>query len=696
MGATNSSAQNVPEGTAAEEEQGSIVKREVFSSATGAWMEIEISEDRQQAELKELCCCGDASIAAANITKALVDLFAIKHGVLESAVEELASRAQAAPDKVHRDIIVARGTPPVPGAAGQIEFTFAEDDAAGLSFAGLKTALAQKTLDEALAVELQTCLVEPGRELAICTPPGEGEEGHDILGQAIPAPVQTARVTAGSNVREEGDHIIADAYGYVWVGEDQLSVLPPVWVSADDMEAHFIYFPQVEKVELRADWLADALQRRGITHGAEEARVEALCQSPPAAAELFSCLLARGTPPEHGVDTHVEYSFDPEKKGGAIREDGSIDLRERNAAITVEENQLLGEVVQVTKGIPGTNLLGEEIAAKDGEQRTFKGGDNVRVELEGGQPKAFYAQTKGNAHVKGETIEVQPVFKVSGDVDYETGNIEVGTDLDIKGSVLSGFTVKAAGSISVGGTIELGASVHAQGDIAAAQGIVGESTVVEAGGDIETKFIQHGTVTAQGDLVVGSYIHNAKVRVGGRIEVQAGGGEHGGSIIGGEVFATGGIAARYYGSDSSEHTLVGIGLEPQQAAELAKTVKLVGFCEKNIAQICRALGLKNENDERVETLVDAAPEAKRAVLAKLVGELEKLKKVWKKAFGEQRNLESQIAAHLKAARVDAAEKIFPGVEICFGTASTTVTEALAASSFSMVTDSIQRSDYAGE
>jgi uncharacterized protein (DUF342 family) len=234
MGAINSPEQNAPQGdTAAEEKSGPVIKREVFSQATSAWMEIEISEDRQQADLKELCFRGDASITAADITKALAQLFAIKHGVLESTIQELATRAQAAPDKVHRDILVARGTLPVPGEAGRIEFTFQEDDAAELSFAGLRTALVQKTLDEALAVELQTCLVEPGRNLALCIPPGEGEEGHDVLGQPIPAPVQEARVKAGINVREEGDRILADAYGYVWVGGDQISVLPPVWVSPD-------------------------------------------------------------------------------------------------------------------------------------------------------------------------------------------------------------------------------------------------------------------------------------------------------------------------------------------------------------------------------------------------------------------------------------------------------------------------------
>ena len=695
MGATTFPKDALP-GDAAEE-KGPIARREIFGPDTGAFMEIEVSEDRQQAAIKTLSFCGDPALTAEDITKGLAQLFGIKHGVLESTVRELAGRAQAAPDKVHRDIVIARATPPVPGGPGQIEYTFQADDAPELSCAGLRTALVRQSLDEVLAVELQTLLVAPGCELAVRTPPGAGEDGCDIFGQTLPAPVQEARVKAGVNVREEGGRILADAYGYVWIGDDRISVLPPVWVSADRMQAHFVHFPQAgEQCAQRVDWIADALRRRGIQYGVEEDRIAALCQAPPPAPDTFTCLLASGTSPENGADTYVEYAFEHQKKGGTIRPDGSIDLRERNAALTVEENQFLGEVIAATRGMPGTNLMGEELVAKDGEHKTFMGGENVRVASEGGEPRAFYAQIKGNAHVKGETVAVQPVFEVGGNVDYETGNIEVGTDLDIKGSVLSGFTVVAAGSISIGGTIELGATVRAGGDIAAAQGIVGQSTVVVAEGDIATKFIQNAALAAGGDLAVGSYIHNARVRVGGRIEVQAGGGEHGGSIVGGEVFATRGFAARFFGSDSSERTLCGIGLDPAQAAEAEKAAKLVVLCEGNIEKICRALGLKNENDGRIETLVAEAPEARRPVLAKLVAELEKLKKVWKKSFDRQRALESQIAGHLQTARVDVAAKVYPGVEIRFGTESHIVSETLAASSFSMVKDHIERGDYAGD
>ena len=88
MGATTFPTDALP-GDAAEE-KGPIARREIFGTDTGAFMEIEISEDRQQAAIKTLSFCGDPALTAEDITKGLAQLFGIKHGVLESTVRELA------------------------------------------------------------------------------------------------------------------------------------------------------------------------------------------------------------------------------------------------------------------------------------------------------------------------------------------------------------------------------------------------------------------------------------------------------------------------------------------------------------------------------------------------------------------------------------------------------------------------------
>ena len=41
-------------------------------------------------------------------------------------------------------------------------------------------------------------------------------------------------------------------------------------------------------------------------------------------------------------------------------------------------------------------------------------------------------------------------MSISGDVGYDTGNIDLPMNVEISGSVQSGFSVKAAGSVVVG------------------------------------------------------------------------------------------------------------------------------------------------------------------------------------------------------------------------------------------------------
>ena len=66
MGATTVPKDYLP--GAAAEEKGPIARREIFGTDTGAFMEIEISEDRQQAAIKTLSFCGDPALTAEDIT----------------------------------------------------------------------------------------------------------------------------------------------------------------------------------------------------------------------------------------------------------------------------------------------------------------------------------------------------------------------------------------------------------------------------------------------------------------------------------------------------------------------------------------------------------------------------------------------------------------------------------------------------
>ena len=92
-------------------------------------------------------------------------------------------------------------------------------------------------------------------------------------------------------------------------------------------------------------------------------------------------------------------------------------------------------------------------------------------------------------------------------------------------------------------------------------------------GTIQCKFIQTANVLAKEAIEVGSYIFNASVRCGGEIIVRSGGGERGGSIVGGEVFAARSIQAKNIGSSTTAGTVIGLNSDPVTAIKLARLWK---------------------------------------------------------------------------------------------------------------------------
>ena len=518
----------------------------------------------------------------------------------------------------------------------------------------------------------------------------------DVLGNEIPDPVVEVELETGPNVRQDGDRYLAALYGYVCVMKDQISVLPPFWVAPDKMEAHLVFLAQAgEGIAPDDGLIRDGLAAAGVTHGLIESDIEKTCQQPYDAAAIRGVLVAKAAKPIDGVDAHVKFEVDPEKKSGTFDEDGTIDFRERNAAIGVVENQLLGTLITATKGQPGTDVTGETLAAKDGEEKDFKAGDNVRTESDAEGTK-FLAAIDGNIEVKEGEISVNEILAINGDVDYEIGNVDALGDVAIQGSMGSGFKVKAGGSITIGGIIDSGADVDAGGAALVARGIVGESTVVKTAGDVETKFIQNSRVEAGGDLNVGSYIYNATVHVGGHIDVQAGGGEHGGSIVGGEVYAAGGITACRFGSESSEKTVVGIGHKPEVAAELDKLEETVKFYEDNIQKICNAVGLKRSDEKSIKKAVKETPPERRKAVAPLLAKLQQLNVAWKEAFAKQRDLRTEHKASLGEATIAASVEVFPGVEICMGEECMRTADELKASIFALGEDGIMVSEPTAE
>jgi uncharacterized protein (DUF342 family) len=642
--------------------------RHNFGKKKHAWMQVEIGGDAQEATLEKLSFEGDTSLGGKDVLETLENQYGFQEeNIDKDAVEDLASRAQASPNQVvSGEHTVARGFPPEPGEPGRMDFPFLDgiDDAVKPHCAALKAAFAEPTLESVLQHDLLTRLVVPREELVVLGPPKRGRPGRDIYGHIVTGEVQ---LRAGAHIIVEGNRFLSRIYGYGCIIGEEISVVSPLWISPDHMQAHFIHLPPVAaELTPRREWLLQLLQVRNITHGILESAIEKLCAGALDKSGSASMLVARGAAATPGSDASVEFTFNKNRKTSRYLPDGSVDLAHHPALARVEKGQILGTIQAATTGQPGYDLKGRKIPSKAGHQETLKANQHVGIENQDGLPKFFYAKIAGVARVDDTTVWVQPLFLVNGDVDEKTRAIEVEDSVYISGSVRSGLTVKSGGSIIVEGMVEAGATVSAQGDIIVAKSIVGESTRIVALATVEARSIQDSSVIARGDITLGSYIYNGSVRSGGKLTVHEGGGKRGGSIVGGQTYATIGIEAHMVGSASTNTTLVGIGPDPEIAARLLKLDKGIEHCLTQIMRIFRTLDLNEIEADQFKALIDRTPVPKRPMVMKVLRQLKDLGATRDKAKSNRKKLEEQSATTIESAKIKIFDQVFTDVKITMG------------------------------
>jgi uncharacterized protein (DUF342 family) len=253
-----------------------------------------------------------------------------------------------------------------------------------------------------------------------------------------------------------------------------ISVLSPIWVSPDSLEAHFIHYPHAgPQVVPQAEWIFDLFDTLSLKTTPTERTIATLIRNlAESGGKKRNFLLARGTPAVPGSDSYLERSFDAEGMNKQLMKDGTVDVDVLQSSVSVQKGQLLATVVPPSPGEQGINMMGEAMPASAGEHVTFK--------------------IDGNVRLSGTTIAVHSVLRINGDVDASRGDIVAGNDIEIPGSVRDGVKVNAAGSVRVMGTVEGGTTISAKGDVIVAKGVQGEGTKSIALGNVETMFVRDG------------------------------------------------------------------------------------------------------------------------------------------------------------------------------------------------------------
>jgi len=247
-------------------------ERRAFGSSGKALLSVETTDDGE-AYLRELSLGGDSDIRTEDIVGALNDHYGIVAGIDTTFIDRILTQAKKEPEREYfgkKDLLVTSDVPHVRSVDGTVEYRFLKmvTRSANLPYRELRTAFKEPDIRGVLSRDLSVVAARPGAELATRIAPSEGSDGCDIFGNTTvkahrPAAVQ---MLAGSNVEILDDTAIAKTFGYVSILNNIVSVISPIWISSDNLEAHYIHFPHAgPQVIPQADWIFDLFGALSLT-----------------------------------------------------------------------------------------------------------------------------------------------------------------------------------------------------------------------------------------------------------------------------------------------------------------------------------------------------------------------------------------------------------------------------------------------
>ena len=234
--------------------------------------------------------------------------------------------------------------------------------------------------------------------------PVQTQEGEDVYGEILTVAMpDDLKLEAGENttLSEDGTKCIADIYGYAGLLGSQPTVLSPIWVSEDHMEARFIFIspPQACPVPTKEE-LEELLESKWIEFGAIEQQLDLLCERIRDKKPLPASLpIAQGAPEISGEHAQIKYTFDPyslmnwNQIQSLLKLDSPEAISESLAQVREEHSDIVcnafyggdtvAEKIPATEGIMGTDIQGKEVVPEEGQDTVIKVGDNLTISEDG-------------------------------------------------------------------------------------------------------------------------------------------------------------------------------------------------------------------------------------------------------------------------------------------------------------------------
>ena len=332
-----------------------------------------------------------------------------------------------------------------------------------------------------------------------------------------------------------------------------LDARPWFHLSSDKIYAWMLVFPPVGPgAEVSRDMIFKALEEQGISYGVNTSLLNRVAHERDRYFNLY--LVAQGKHAFDGRNGNIVDHFPREiQRTLEVDEFGQVDYTALNLICNVKEGQEICRLIRPTEGEPGRTVLDQEVPAKSGRAVPLPKGRNTEISED--DEDSLIATMPGHVEFTGRSFQVKPVLDIDGDVDFSTGNIKFVGDVNIKGDVITGFSVKAMGNVYVGGVVEAGGTVEAGGDLTVVKGILGDgSTVIRASRCIFAKYIENATIHVRENLQTDCIV-NGRIYCDGEVLIRSGRG----SIMGGRVWAGKRVSASAIGAKSEVKTSIALG-----------------------------------------------------------------------------------------------------------------------------------------
>lgn len=334
------------------------------------------------------------------------------------------------------------------------------------------------------------------------------------------------------------------------------------------------YPPSVNGERMSVSEFISDLEQKGIKFGVQTDSLNKFFIQPVYCKEI---LVAKGLPPKQGTDARIEYYFETNLHAKpTLKEDGSVDFFNLNTINHCSKGDILARLYPGDPGVLGKNIYGEAVKPRDVKRLNLKFGRNITISDD---RQVITSDVSGHVALVDDKVFVSNVLEVEN-VDNSTGNIDYDGSVKVNGNVCTNFSVKAKGNIEVNGVVE-GAYLEAGGDIIIARGMNGMARgVLNADGNVVSKFIENAKVNAKGYVSTESILHS-EVMAGTEIVVDG----RRGFITGGRVCAGNMIRVKNLGSLMGTDTIVEVGADPSVKLRFQEIQKQIAESKKQIDTI---------------------------------------------------------------------------------------------------------------